>query len=65
MQKYQAATARNAPYPSPQQRTRIRDAIHWQIALEILSRSNARREALLRLSIGLPPVPRPIFAGRC
>jgi hypothetical protein len=37
--------------------TRVCREIHWQLELE---RKSARREALLRMSIGLPPIPRRI-----
>jgi PIN domain nuclease of toxin-antitoxin system len=43
---------------SPQDRIRICRAIHELIALESVEPAAHRRNVLLRLSIGLPPVPR-------
>jgi hypothetical protein len=51
--------------PSPQQRARICAAIHRELALEQLTRTNAKREALARLAIGLRPFPRTIHGGLC
>jgi hypothetical protein len=53
-------TSKPAP-PSPEQRARICERIHYQLALEYLNRSNHRRHVWARLAIGLPPIPRPIM----
>lgn len=45
----------NALKLSPQQRARICSAIRRELDLEHVHRTNARREILARLAIGLPP----------
>lgn len=53
-------THRNAQVPSPQERARICEAIRRAVALEDINRTNSKREARLRMLIGLPPIPRAI-----
>jgi hypothetical protein len=44
---------------TPAQRARICEAIRRELAIETLSGKTARREFWARVSIGLPPRPRP------
>jgi hypothetical protein len=44
--------------PSPQQRAFICQILHRELALEQLSRTDAKRQAWARIAIGLRPVPR-------
>jgi hypothetical protein len=53
------------PAPSPQERDRICQLISRALALEELSRTNAKREVWARISIGLRPIPRPLHGERC
>jgi hypothetical protein len=50
---------------SPQERARICEAIHRELALEYFRRSNSKREVWARLAIGLRPIPRMHHWERC
>jgi hypothetical protein len=54
------ASATHNTTPSPQERARICEVIHRELALEFFSRTNSKREVWARLAIGLPPFPRTI-----
>ena len=59
MEIEQNHTDRNARRcPSPEERARACLVIHELIALESVEPAAHRRNVLLRLAIGLPPVPR-------
>jgi hypothetical protein len=47
---------------TPQQRARICEEIHRQIAWEYCNGKNSRREVWARLCIGLRPFPRRVFS---
>jgi hypothetical protein len=58
MQHLSQTQRRRNARPSPQERTRICEAISIELALEYFRRTNAKREAWARIAIGLPPTPR-------
>jgi hypothetical protein len=59
MQKSLSSVDRKAP-PSSEKRARICAAIGRELGLEYFRRTNAKREALARMAIGLRPFPRTI-----
>jgi hypothetical protein len=55
----QSDPGRNAPQRiSPQQRARVCRALHRYIEIEATLAATAKRNARLRMAIGLPPIPR-------
>ena len=55
----QSAPGRNVPQRiSPQQRARVCRALRRYIEIEATLNATAKRNARLRMAIGLPPIPR-------
>jgi hypothetical protein len=63
MKKHARKTSK-ALSPSPELRARICERIGYQLALEIINRTNHRREAWARICIGLRPFPRRALSDR-